>query len=186
MRTFLGAYIKLYGLDPVNEKQKIEQATAEGYLKLFNHHFGTDFGIVELGDAPDVRCQGSKGQELNLEISLTEDRPRDIQAALGRSNHRSAEALAEHNKRVAEGKEKPQFSSLSGNAVDQVIRRINEKLLKSYGPNTPLVVRDTSGADWDWDLVIEELRQNMNLQRNPFDRGIWILNFAKTKLYQIT
>lgn len=169
----------------MNEKQRIERATAEGFLLIFNRHFGTDYRIVELGDAPDVRCQSSKGDELNLEITMTEDRPRDIQASLGRSNHRSVEALAEHNKRVAEGKEKPQFSSLSGNVLTQAADRINEKLIKSYGQNTALVVRDTSGVDWDWDFVMEELKEKTKSERNPFDKGVWILNRAKTKLYQV-
>lgn len=169
----------------MNEKQGIERASAEGFLLLFNRHFGTDYRILEVGDVPDVRCQNSKGEELNLEITLTEDRPRDIKASLGRSNHRSIEALAEHNKRVAEGKEKSQFNSLSGNVLEQATHRINKKLLKSYGPNTALVVRDTSGVDWNWELVIEELKEKTKSQRSPFDKGIWILNLDKTKLYQV-
>lgn len=169
----------------MNEKQRIEQTTAEGFLLLLNRHLGTDYRIVELGDAPDVRCQSSKGEALNLEITLTEDRPRDIQAALGRSNHKSVQALAEHNKRVAEGKEKPQFNALPGNVLAQIAARIKAKLEKSYGPNTALLIRDTSGVDWDWDFVIEELKEGIKSERNPFDKGIWILSLAKTKLYQV-
>lgn len=153
---------------------------------LFNQHFGTDYQIVKLGDASDVCCQDSKGKKLNLEITLTEDRPRDIQASLGRSRHRSAEALAEHNKRVSEGKEKPQSSCLSGNVLTQIADRINKKLVNSYGQNTALVVRDTSGVDWNWDIVIEELKEMTKSERGHFDKGIWILNYTKTKLYQIT
>jgi len=170
----------------MNEKQRIEQASAEGFLVLFNQHFGTDFQIVKLGDAPDVHCQNSKGAELNLEITLTEDRPRDIQTSLGRSSHRSSEALAEHNKRVSEGKENPQFSCLSGNVLTQMANRINKKLVNSYGQNTALVVRDTSGVDWDWNIVIEELKEMTKSVRGHFDKGIWILNHTKTKLYQVT
>lgn len=170
----------------MNEKQKIEQASAEGFLVLFNQRFGTDYQIVELGDAPDVCCQDSKGAELNLEITLTEDRPRDIQSSLGRSSHRSIEALVEHNIRVSEGKEKPQSSCLSGKVLTQMAGRINEKLVNSYGRNTALVVRDTSGVDWDWDFVIEELKEMTKSKRGQFDKGIWILNHTKTKLYQVT
>jgi len=101
----------------MNEKQKIEQASAEGFIELFNQQFGTDYQIVELGDAPDVRCQDSKGTKLNLEITLTEDRDLDIKAILGKSSHRSTKALAEHNKRVTQGKEKPQSSCLSGKVL---------------------------------------------------------------------
>jgi len=170
----------------MNEKEKIEKSTAEGFLTLFNSHFGATFSIYKLCDAPDVKCQNSEGEELNLEVTLTEDRSKDIQASLGRSNHRSVEALEEHNKKVAEGKEQPLFSSLSGNVLEQAASRINEKLIKRYGSNTALVVRDTSGVDWEWDSVIEDLKNKLNLENNPFDKGIWILNLAKTKLYQVT
>lgn len=169
----------------MNEKKRIEQGTAEGFLKLFNGNAGTDFKIVELGDAPDVKCQDSNGNQLNLEITLTEDRPGDIQAILGRSDHLSVEALKQHNKRVAEGREKPRFSSLSGNVLDQVVERIKGKLLMSYGPSSALVVRDTSGVDWEWECVIGEIANRLQNERNPFDRGIWILNIDKTKLYQV-
>ncbi len=169
----------------MNEKKRIEHSTAEGFLKLFNGNTGSDFKIEELGDAPDVKCQDSNGNQLNLEITLTEDRPRDIQAIIGRSNHLSAEALMEHNKNVAEGKEKPRSSSLSGNALDQVVERIKSKLLMTYGPSTALVVRDTSRVDWEWELVIKEIADRFKNERNPFDWGIWILNNDKTKLYQV-
>ena len=169
----------------MNEKQKIEQASAEGFLELFNQRFGTDYQIIELGDAPDVRCKDSKGAELNLEVTLTEDRPRDIQVTLGRSNHRSIEALAEHNLKVSKGKEKPQSSCLSGKVLTQMAGRIIKKLENSYGQNTALIVRDTSGVDWDWDVVIEELKEMTKSGNDRFDKGIWIMNRMKTKLYQV-
>lgn len=169
----------------MNEKKRIEHGTAVGFLKLFNGKTGSNFKITELGDAPDVKCQDSKGNQLNLEITLTEDRPRDIQAIMGRSNHLSVEALKEHNKNVAAGKEKPRLSSLSGNALDHVVGRIKSKLMMSYGPSTALVVRDTSGVDWDWELVIKGIADRLKNERNPFDCGIWILNIDKTKLYQV-
>jgi hypothetical protein len=169
----------------MDEKKRIEKATAEGFLSLFNTHFGVDFQIVKLGDAPDVQCRDSKDNELNLEITLTQDRPRDIQAALGRSDHKSLEALRQHNMRVAHGKERPQFNSLGGNVLDQAADRISEKFLKDYGPNSALVVRDSSGTDWEWELVIDDLKARLHQKRNPFDMGVWILNVSKTKLYQV-
>lgn len=169
----------------MDEKKKIEHETARGFLKLYNARFGTDFEIVELQDAPDVKCRDSKGNQLNLEITLTQDRPRDIQALLGRSSHRGVEALRARNKTVAEGKEEAQFSSLSDNVLDQVVKRINEKLSKRYGPNTALVVRDTSGVDWDWDDAIGEVANKLDLKRTQFDKGIWIVNVSKTKLYRV-
>jgi hypothetical protein len=169
----------------VDEKKAIEKATAEGFLKLFNEHFRTDFAIVNHFDAPDVRCRDSRSNELNLEITLTEDQALDIQAILGRSNHKSIEALKLHNERIAQGKERPHFSALLGNVLDHAAKRINEKLLKSYGSNVALVVRDSSLLDWEWDSVIDDLKAKLNLARNPFDKGIWILNMSKTKLYQV-
>jgi hypothetical protein len=83
----------------MNEDQQIERATAEGFLLLFNQQFGADYEIVEIGDTPDVRCQDPNGRALNLEITLTEDRQRDIQAALGRSDHRNAENSTHHRLR---------------------------------------------------------------------------------------
>lgn len=169
----------------MNEKKKIEKATAEGFLHEYNSRFGTDFAVYELSEAPDVKCRDSNREKLNLEITLTEDRSLDIKAALGRSNHRNIEVLREQNKRVAEGKERPRFSSLSGNVLEQIVGRINKKLIKNYGSNTALVVRDTSGVDWDWNTVVEDLRNRLNLENNPFDKGIWILNCARTKLYKV-
>jgi hypothetical protein len=54
-----------------------------------------------------------------------------------------------------------------------------------YGASTALVVRDTSGVEWNWGLVVNELKMKLDLAQNPFDKGIWILNRSKTKLYQI-
>ena len=169
----------------MNEKERIEKATAEGFLQLYNSHYRTNFEIVKLSDAPDVRCKDSDGNELNIEVTLTQDRDKDIQALLGRSEHKSIKALEEHNQRVAEGKEKPIFSSFSGNVCENAAAKINEKLLMRYGPNTALVVRDSSGGDWEWDEVTDELKGKLKLDKNPFDKGIWILNISKSKLYQI-
>ncbi len=69
----------------VNEKRMIEADTAEGFLRLYNLEKGSAFRVVRYGDSPDVECADSGGRKLNLEITLTEDRPRDIQALLGRS-----------------------------------------------------------------------------------------------------
>lgn len=169
----------------MKEKERIEKATAEGFLRLFNGHYNTTFDIVELSDAPDVRCRDASGNELNLEITLIQDQQKDIQALLGRSNHKSIQALGEHNERVAEGKEKPIFSSLSGNVCENAAAKIKDKLLKRYGKNTALVVRDSSGCDWAWDEITDQLKDMLNLEENPFDKGIWVLNFSRSKLYQI-
>lgn len=169
----------------MREKELIEKATAEGFLQLYNSYFRTSFDIVELSDAPDVRCRDTEGNKLNIEVTLTQDSDKDIQALLGRSDHKSIKSLEKHNQRVAEGKEAPMFSSLSGNVCENAAAKINEKLLMRYGLNTALVVRDSSGCDWEWNEIIDELKGKLNLDKNPFDKGVWILNFSKSKLFQI-
>ena len=164
----------------MSEKQAIEKATGEGFLDLYNRLQSTDFRIVEMSDAPDVRCMDSLGKTLNLEITTTEDRPGDIKAVLGRSNSRSLEAL-----RVARGEEQPQFSSLSGTVSDQLVGRLQNKMMNDYGSNAALVVQDTSGVDWDWDYVIPTIRSRLDLKKNPFSQGIWVLSRAKDRLFQI-
>jgi hypothetical protein len=169
----------------MNEKQAIEKGTAEGFLVLYNQQFRTDFKIVEIADAPDIRCADSHGTTLNLEITTTEDRQGDIKALLGRSNSRSLEALRAHNERVARGEERPQFSSLSDEVSNALVDRLENKLKNDYGRNAALVVRDSSGVDWDWDLVIPAIRSRLNLARNPFSHGIWVLSRVKDRLFQI-
>lgn len=169
----------------MSEKQAIERATAEGFLVLYNQLQGTDFRIVEISDAPDVRCVDSLGNPLNLEITTTEDRPGDIKAILGRSNGRTLEALRAHLERVARGEEQPQFSSLSDEVSDQLVERVQSKMMNDYGLNAALVVRDTSGVDWDWDDVIPAICSRLDLKRNPFSRGIWVLSRVKDRLFQI-
>ena len=145
----------------MNEKRSIERGTAEGFLGLYNQFFSTDFKITEMSDAPDVRCSDPHGNLLDLEITSTEDRPGDIKALLGRSNARTLEALRAHVERVAQGKEKPQFSSLSDEVTDHLVDRLKSKMQNDYGPNAALVVRDSSGVDWDWDDVALSIRERL-------------------------
>ena len=158
----------------MNEGKQIEQAIAEGFLRLFNLRFGEDYEVVEPSDVPDVRCRDSKGRGLNLEITLTEDRARDIQAALGRSDHRNLENL-----------NLAPVSSLRGNVLEQAVKRINKKLCRHYGSSAALVVRDASGIDWNWGLVVDDLKTQLDLARNPFDRGVWLLNGSMTEIHRV-
>jgi len=167
-----------------DEKQRIERGTADGFLRLYNEHFRTSFRILEQSDAPDIRCIDDAGRSLNLEITATEDSGRDIQALLGRSGHKSVDALAAHNERVASGLESPQFVSFE-DAKNALIARITSKLSKDFGSNVALVVRDTSGCDWEWQEVAEEIASALDLTRNPFDQGIWLLTRVKDKMFLI-
>lgn len=171
----------------MNEKEAIEKATADAFVNLYNREMGTSFSIVEYSDAPDIRCKDPKGNVFNFEITLTEDRPKDIQAALGRSNHRSIEALRQHLDDVRAGKANPleRTSCLQGNVTDMIVNRILPKLQKDYGSNVALVIRDSSPVCWDWDLVVDQIKDMLNLQRNPFDKGIWIISFRKDRIFQL-
>jgi len=171
----------------LSEKEAIERATAEAFIELYNRKMGTAFSIVEYSDAPDIRCKDLTGRILNLEITLTEDRPRDIQAALGRSDHRSIEALKKHLADVRAGKANPLewTSCLQRNVCDMVVKRISPKLQKDYGPNVALVNRDSLPLCWDWDLVLDQIKGKLDLSRNPFDKGIWIISFSKDKIFQV-
>ena len=148
---------------------------------------GTSFSIVKYSDAPDIRCQDSEGNTFNFEITLTEDRPKDIQANLGRSDHRSLEALKKHLSDVKTGKANPldRASCLQGNVTEMILSRIRPKLKKDYGAYVALVIRDASPVGWDWDMVIDQIKSKVSLVRNPFDKGIWIITYQKDKIYRV-
>jgi len=114
----------------VEEKLAIEKATADAFVELYNYTMGTYFYIVEYSDVPDIRCKDKFGDELNLEITLTEDRPKDIQAILGRSDHKSLENRRKHVEEVNAGKADPLegVSNLYGNVTEMLISRIKPKL----------------------------------------------------------
>jgi len=171
----------------LNEKEAIEKATADAFIELYNREMGTSFSITEYSDAPDIRCRDLEGNIFNFEITLTEDREKDIAAALGRSNHRSIEALRKHLNEVRAGKANPldMVSCLQGNVTQMIFSRILPKLEKDYGSNIGLVIRDASPVSWDWELVVDNIRHQLDSQRNPFDKGIWIISFQKDKIYRI-
>lgn len=171
----------------LNEKEAIEKATADAFIELYNSNMKTSFSITEYSDAPDIRCKDSKGNTFNFEITLTEDRPKDIQALLGRSDHRSLAALKKHLFDVKAGKANllEKASCLQGNVTDMIISRIKSKLHKDYGSNIALVVRDSSRIGWDWDMVSDQIKNVLSTEKNPFDKGIWILTFSKDKIFRI-
>ena len=171
----------------MSKKEDIEKATADAFIELYNREMGTYFSIVEYSDAPDIRCKDREGNTLNLEITLTEDRPKEIKASLGRSNHRSIQALKEHLADVRARKASPleRVSCLQGNVTDMIVCRILRKLQKNYGSNVALVIRDSSPVCWDWDLVVGQVSNKLCLHRNPFDKGIWIISFCKDKIFRL-
>ena len=171
----------------LDEKKAIEKATAEGFLKLYNQNMNTFYKIVEHSDSPEIRCEDTAGNKMNLEITMTEDRPGDICSLLGRSGHRNVESLKAHRAEVEAGKasELEWVSSLPGNISAMLVTRIQAKLNNDYGPNTALVVRDMCPADPDWDLEVDDIKAQLDLSRNPFDKGIWILSRCKDRLFRL-
>jgi hypothetical protein len=171
----------------MNEKEAIEKSTADAFIDLYNDRMGSTFRVVEYSDAPDVRCKDESGNNFNLEITLTEDKPKDIQARLGRSDHRSSEALAKHQEAVKAGRANPLelVSCLQGNVTESLVTRVQAKLTKDYGGNAALVVRDTSPLDWDWNHVIDTIQRRLLGLTNPFDKGIWIISNSLDKLHKV-
>lgn len=174
----------------MNEKKAIERETAEAFLRLYNPQTGSSYEIVKHfdSDGPDFLCRGSNDHELILEITMTEDHPGDIQGLLGRSDALSLEALKRHNEAAEQGKEnilQTVSSCLQGNVCLMATNRIQKKLKKDYGPNAALVVRDTSGLPWSWDVVLKDLATSLDLEHNPFDEGIWIMSFTKEQIFRV-
>jgi hypothetical protein len=75
--------------DFLTEKERDEREIADGFIKYYNILNGTSYQIIEHSDAPDFRCVDLQNNELKIEITQTEDRPKDIAARHGRSGHRS-------------------------------------------------------------------------------------------------
>lgn len=171
----------------MSEKEAIERSIAEKFLKLYNSEMSSSYEITKHSDAPDFICHDKIGNELRLEITLTEDRPKDIQALLGRSNARSPEELKRHLEAVKRGEESifESVSCLQDNVSYMARSRIQPKLNKDYGPNTALVVRDTSGVPWAWDSSIKDLSASLDLSNNPFDKGIWLISFVSERIFRI-
>ena len=166
----------------MDEKKCIEKATADAFLSYYNRQKGTSFRVEEYSDAPDVRACDEQEEVLQIDVVQTKDRSDDIKVALGRSESRSLESLRQQVQGARTGKAVPHdlASKLSGNVTDSLKERFRDKLKMRYGRNTALVIRDTSGVDWDWDLVqsfeeiIEAVLMELKLGENPYDRGIWL------------
>lgn len=170
------------------ETQAIERATAEGFLVLYNAKHGSAFRIVKVagpGETPDVECKDSEGRSLLLEITMTEDNSGDIQAALGRSEHKDLASLRALLQKVRAGEAKLPINCLSENVKALLVQRLRRKFQKRYGLSVALVVRETTGVDWDWDLVLPEIREALSNDVNPFDQGVWLLSRSKERVIRV-
>lgn len=169
------------------QTQAIERATAEGFVAHYNAREGTDYRVVAVagpGESPDVKCLSSGGDELWLEVTITEDNLRDAQALLGRSEHKGLNALRDLLDKVKTGAAKMPINRLDGNVLQILIERLRRKFEKRYGPNVALVVRE-AGVSWDWELVLPGLRDTFHGTLIPFDRGVWLLSRAKDRLTRV-
>jgi hypothetical protein len=172
----------------LSEKQRIELDTAEGFLTHYNELHRSNFLVYKIAgdrEVPDVFAKDSQGNELGIEITLTENRVGDIKSTLGRSDHNSVDALEARVQRVKEGKEEPIFNYLTQNVLAVLVKRIKAKLNKDYGNNIALVVRDTSAVLWHWEHVVPLVQKELTGLKIPFNRGIWLLSRSTSILTSI-
>jgi len=109
------------GMMSDTETQAIERATAEGFVAHYNAREGTDYRVVTVagpGESPDVKCLSSNGDELWLEVTITEDNLHDAQALLGRSEHKDLNALRDLMDKVKTGIAKMPINRLDGNVAN--------------------------------------------------------------------
>lgn len=154
--------------EQLTEKQKIEKATAEKFLDLYNKRCSTNFRIVELGDTPDVKCKDqSTGEELFLEITLLEDWEGDIQALLGRGQRRTTSS----NTGLS-------AISFEQDTLAKLKKCLENKLTANYGPNTALVIRQVSIL-WSGQSYQRYSKQILSEvfrgREGNYEAGVWIL-----------
>lgn len=155
----------------MNEKEKIEKATVDAFVKLFNEREKEDYIVEKYSDAPDGSCKNSSGQIIQIEVTLTEDRPGDLPWTLGRLKERPGKSRL--------------GSCLGGNVLNQLMKRLDDKIQKRYGERTALVVRDSSGVDWDWEYIADDVQRLIEDKGSPYDMGIWVVNRTKTRLHRL-
>lgn len=159
----------------MNDKEQIEKDTVDAFVALHNGMHGTSFSVREYGDhhgaRPDAVCVTGDGEPFNVEVTITEDRPGDIPLALGKANQRPYQGRP--------------GSYLQGNVLAQLAVRLDKKSLMRYAGQTALVIRDSSGVDWDWEGIRPQVEEYLEQRGNPFQLGIWIVNRTKTRLHRI-
>ena len=74
----------------VSEKELIERAWVEAFIRTHNQQFGSTYRVKEFGDAPDAVLIDNNGNELMVEVTMIEDRSGDTNTALGRSDRRKS------------------------------------------------------------------------------------------------
>ena len=151
----------------LSQKQQIEKATAEIFLPIYNKMHGTNFGIVELGDTPDVTCQDpDSGAMLYLEIGLMEDLKGEIAEELRRG------------KQTAPSEYLMPVRSLYDDAVPNCRKVIEKKMQSAYGKETALVLRQVSPiwGPYDWRILANKYFSDLLPgSEAKFGAGIWVI-----------
>lgn len=168
----------------MNEKESLEYYSALAFLKHYNLLQGDDYKITEVTDSPDILCKNSKGHSMKIEVTLTEDKQGDIACALGRTHGNAIEFQKIHLDNSQYGSAEPIINSIQS-ATENLVERIKAKSNKDYGTNTALLIRDTSGVAWNWDVQKRKIIGKTKRLRNPYDKGIWIINRDKSKIFRI-
>jgi hypothetical protein len=150
-----------------SEKRRIEKATADLFLRLYNENFGSSFEITQNGDAPDILCVDSNtNEELSLEISLLQNIEGEIPYILGKGPQPVSSTTG------------TTAVSLFDDAYGQIEKALNKKLQSHYSGNSALVLRQVSilWSPRDWELLAPDLRSTvLNGKENQFNFGIWII-----------
>jgi hypothetical protein len=160
----------------MNEKENIEYYTALEFLKLYNKEYNTSYRIDKCTDAPDILCVDDNENILKLEITLAEDKDKDIKALLGHSDHKSIDKAKFNSQEI---------TLFDRDVLPRIIKRIKKKLLKDYGNNTALVIKHTSPLPWKFKWHIDDIRESISSIKDNYDKGIWIINLEGNKLYRI-
>ena len=155
----------------MNEKEIIERETIDAFVEMFNRREQEDYVVEKYSDAPDAICKNGCGEKLQVEVTLTEDRPGDLPWMLGRLDDRPRKSRL--------------GSCLGGNVLNQLMKRLEDKMKKRYGQKTALVVRDSSGVDWPWEHIADDVQRLIKDKSNPYDMGIWVVNLSKTRVHRL-
>ena len=150
-----------------SEKKLIERESAEIFLRLYNHIQAADFHVDSLGEAPDITCVDKNADRvLYLEISLLEDLPGEVAHVLGRGPKPTSPTTG------------TSVVSLFEDVAPNFRRRLQDKLLASYGRDTALVLRQVSPL-WEsleWEIMAPRFRGEIlkGKERN-YGAGVWVI-----------
>jgi hypothetical protein len=176
----------------MTEKDLIETSTAEHFLDLYNKQDKSNYIIKEHSDAPDFICLDlQKNKTLNIEVTMTQDKDKDIQALLGRSKHRNIDSIKDKIEKMKKGKlhYSEAVISFHHDTHTMLYTSIKKKIEKDYGSSVMLVIRDTSPLNWDYEPYIDEIQKTIDERFSThdkvFDKGIWLIESTLDKIHKL-